>query len=120
MSTRRRLELIALALKCLARTAMAETRPMLDNDQMQISESTFPPGSRSEEHSHGVNEATYVLAGGQMRYALADGTVRIVELKTGDLRWRAQAETHVAENVGNTMIRLLAIRLKAAAGPSRQ
>ena len=112
MSTRRRLELIALALNCLARTAMAETRPMLDNEHMQISESTFAPGSRSDEHSHAVNEAIYVLAGGLMRYSLADGTVRVVELKTGELKWRAQPETHVAENVGHTTIRLLSIRVK--------
>lgn len=99
----------------VARPAAADVK--LENDTMEISESTFAPGARSEQHSHPANEATYVIAGGRMKYTLADGTVRTVELKTGDVRWRADAETHVAENGGDTVVRLLAIRVKAATVP---
>ena len=109
---------LVVSTSCLARPA-AEVETILDNERMQVSESTFAPGFKTGEHSHPAGEATLVVAGGTMRYTLADGSAHTVELKTGDLRWRPEPETHTAENIGTTEIRLVTISLKGAADPRR-
>jgi quercetin dioxygenase-like cupin family protein len=103
---------IVLSLLGVALPAAAQVKPLLDNDRVHIRESTIKLGFKTPEHTHPANEAIYVLNGGKVKVTLADGTTRIAELKTGELMWRSTPETHTAENIGDTEIRLLTIPLK--------
>ena len=77
-------------------------------------------GAKTREHSHPADEATYVLSGGKVKLTLPVGTVRTRELKTGEVLWSSTPETHVAENLGDTEIRLLTIELKKSEGQGQQ
>ena len=104
--------LIVLAVSVIPQQATGQVKPLLDNDQVRIYETTIKVGEKTPEHSHPADEATYVLSGGKIKLTLPNGTTRTEERKTGEVRWRSAPETHVAENVGDTELRFLIIQLK--------
>src|SRR2546428_6165799 len=108
--------LIVLAVLVVPHQATGQVKSLLDNDQVRIYEATIKVGDKTPEHSHPADEAIYVFSGGKAKITLPDGTTRTEELKTGEVRWRTAPETHVAENVGDTEIRLLTIQLKKPQG----
>jgi quercetin dioxygenase-like cupin family protein len=107
---------IVLAVLVMPHQATGQGKPLLDNDQVRMYEATIKVGDKTPEHSHPADEAIYVLSGGTVKVTLPNGTTRTEELKTGEVRWRTAPETHVAENVGATEIRLLTIQLKKPQG----
>jgi quercetin dioxygenase-like cupin family protein len=113
-----RLLALLLALGCLVipHQATGQVKPLLDNDQVRVFEATIKVGEKTPEHSHPADEATYVLSGGKIKLTLPNGTTSTAERKTGEMRWRTEPETHVAENVGDTELRFLIIQLKKPQG----
>jgi quercetin dioxygenase-like cupin family protein len=107
---------IALFVLVVAPQAAAQGKPLLENDQVKIYEVTMKVGAKTPEHSHPADEAIYAFSGGKVKVTLPDGTTKITEFKTGEVKWRTAPETHVAENVGDTEIRLLTIQLKKPQG----
>jgi quercetin dioxygenase-like cupin family protein len=67
------------------------------------------PGAKDKEHSH-PDYATYVVSGGKFRVHTKEG-VSVGEFKTGDVLFRS-AQTHWAENIGKTTIRLILFEWK--------
>jgi quercetin dioxygenase-like cupin family protein len=88
----------------------------MENDQVKIYEVTMKVGAKTPEHTHPADEALYILSGGKIKITLPDGTTTTNEYKTGEVRWRTTPETHVAENIGDTEIRLVTIQLKKPQG----
>ena len=82
----------------------------LENARIRVLEATLKPGDKEKTHSHPAY-VIYVIAGGKVRTHGADGTVTDADFKTGDVIYR-EPETHWAENVGNTTIRLELVELK--------
>src|SRR5712691_7410664 len=109
-----------LVLLIVPHQASGQVKPLLDNDQVRIQEATMRVGAKTPEHTHPADEAIYVLSGGKIKVTLQDGTIRTEEIKTGEVRWRTAPETHVAENIGDTEIRLLDIQLKKPQGQVKQ
>jgi mannose-6-phosphate isomerase-like protein (cupin superfamily) len=72
-----------------------------DNDQ-RVLRCTFPPGVGYERHYHDKNFG-YVLAGGRMRIADADGT-RDVDLVAGNSYASDGTEWHEVVNIGDTTV----------------
>lgn len=95
-------------------------KTLLDNDQVRIYEATMASGAKTWEHSPPADEASYILSGGKVKITLPDGTARTQELKAGEAMWNSTPETHVAENLGDTEIRLLTIELKEPQGQGQQ
>lgn len=110
--------LVLLAICSIPHVASAQVKPLLENDRVHVHEGTIKIGFKTPEHTHPANEAIYVLSGGRVRVTLPDGTARVADLKTGEIMWRSIPETHVAENIGDTEIRLLTFRLKEPPAPS--
>ena len=110
---------VVLSLLVVAPQTAAQVKPLIENDQVKIYEVTIKVGVKTLEHSHPADEATYVLSGGKGKVTLPDGTTKINDYKTGEVTWRTTPETHVAENIGDTEIRLLTIQLKKPQGQGR-
>jgi quercetin dioxygenase-like cupin family protein len=108
--------LVGLAALVLPHQATGQVKVLLDNDQVRIYEATMATGYKTKEHSHQTDEATYVFSGGKVKITLPDGTTKLQELKAGEVLWSSTPETHVAENIGDTEIRLLTIELKKPQG----
>jgi quercetin dioxygenase-like cupin family protein len=104
--------LISSVLLLFPYQATGQVKTLLENDQVRIYEATIAVGAKTPEHTHPVNEATYILSGGKIKITLPDGTTRVRELKTGEVLWGSTPETHIAENIGDTEMRFLGTVLK--------
>ena len=90
-----------------------------ENDRVRVLETVLKPGVKDNEHSH-PNYVTYVVSGGKFRVH-TKGVPAIGQFKTGEVLFR-EAQTHWAENIGKTTIRLIMFELKdvnAAGEPYR-
>jgi quercetin dioxygenase-like cupin family protein len=84
-----------------------------ENDRVRILEVTFQPGQKIAPHSH-PDHAVYVLEPGVLRIHKPDGSSADADLQVGQVIW-IPAETHWAENIGATVVRLLVTELKETA-----
>jgi quercetin dioxygenase-like cupin family protein len=84
-----------------------------ENDRVRVMEVTFKPGSKIAKHSH-PDHTVYAVTGGKLKIFHDQGEPMEADLKPGDVMWIA-AESHWAENVGTTEIRLLVTELKEPA-----
>src|SRR6185436_16426341 len=83
----------------------------LENPRVRVLEATIKPGDKEKPHSH-PTYVIYVIAGGKFRNHAADGTVTDGEFKSGDVIYRDPIAQHWAENIGDTTIRLVLVKLK--------
>lgn len=91
-------------------TANADSATLkFENDRVRALEIILKPGAKDKEHSH-PDYATYVVSGGKFRVHTKKG-VSVGEFKTGDVLFRS-AQTHWAENIGGTTIRLILFEWK--------
>ena len=81
-----------------------------ENERVRVLEVTFAPGGKIGMHSH-PDHVGYVLTSGKLRIASKGGEPRETELKAGDPIW-IPAETHQAENVGKTELKIVIVELK--------
>jgi quercetin dioxygenase-like cupin family protein len=87
-----------------------------DNDDVTVMEITFKPGQSDNMHSHLVH-TVYVIQGGKIKLTMPDGTAKEMEIPSGASMHLGPA-THMATNVGETELKLLAVehkKLKEAA-----
>jgi len=89
-------------------------RVRFENDRVRVLEATLPPGVKEQVHSHPAY-VIYVLAGGRYRNYASDGKITEGTLQTGDVLYR-EPLTHAAENIGNELLHLILVELKAAPG----
>jgi quercetin dioxygenase-like cupin family protein len=81
-----------------------------EDARQRVLRCTFPPGVGHERHFHAPHFG-YVIAGGRMRIATADG-VREVDL-ADDLTWTSDGVAwHEVENVGDTTAVYLIVEAK--------
>ncbi|MEZ5922619.1 MAG: hypothetical protein R3C60_14890 [Parvularculaceae bacterium] len=84
-----------------------------EDDHFRALKCTFPPGVGHERHFHAAHFG-YVLEGGKMRIADADG-VRIVETKAG-ASWKSDGVIwHEAMNVGASETSYIIVEPKGSA-----
>lgn len=83
---------------------------LLENERVRVMEIDFKPGAKIAMHSHPAH-VIYILNGGKLTVTTADGTVKDIEGKAGDVMW-SEPETHKAENTGTTEVKGLVIELK--------
>jgi oxalate decarboxylase/phosphoglucose isomerase-like protein (cupin superfamily) len=91
-------------------TAPGAFKEKLNNAEVRVTEYTSTPGQKDAMHSHPAM-MIYVVAGGKMKSTAADGTSKVMEFATGDVRWMPPM-THTSENVGTTEIRILLVEVK--------
>ena len=88
-------------------------RLLFENERVRVMEVTFQPGQKIAPHSH-PDHYIYVAEAGTIRISKPDGTSTDAELQVGQVLW-IPAETHWAENIGTTKVRLIVNELKDTA-----
>lgn len=82
-----------------------------ENEHARLCEVTIEAGAKIASHSH-PQHMLYVLAPGKARIHPEGGEAVEVDFAPGQAIW-ANAETHHAENIGGTEVKLLVIEFKA-------
>ena len=86
---------------------------IFQNDRVRVMQVVFKPGEKIAKHSH-PDHFVYVLEGGKVKISHPDGTSMDADFKVGQVVW-IPAETHWAENLGTTQVKLLVTELKEKA-----
>jgi beta-alanine degradation protein BauB len=86
-------------------------RLLFENEQVRVMEVTFQPGQSIKPHSH-PDHFVYVLSGGSLRLFKPDGTSTDITIEPEQVIW-IPSETHWAENIADTVVKLLVTELKA-------
>lgn len=81
----------------------------MENDRVRVLTVTFQPGDKAVMHHH-PDHVVYVLKGGKMKLT-SQGKTDNLDLKTGDAVF-LNAQSHEAENIGQTTLDLLVVELK--------
>ena len=82
---------------------------VMENDRARVLNVTFEPGDKAVMHHH-PDHVVYVLKGGKAKLT-SQGKTDILDLKTGEAIF-LKAQSHEAENVGQTTLDLLVVELK--------
>jgi quercetin dioxygenase-like cupin family protein len=117
-----RMGMVAAAIAAAAGTAWAASSDPLEvgahvykkrfeNERVRVMEVAFKPGDKIDMHSH-PDHVNYLISGGTLRLSYPDGTSKEIAAPTGEVIW-IPAESHAAENVGDTEVRILVTELKA-------
>jgi quercetin dioxygenase-like cupin family protein len=91
---------------------------LMENDRVRVMEVVFKPGSKIAKHSH-PDHFVYVASAGKITIHKADDSKSDADLKVGDVMWIG-AETHWAENIGTTEVRLIVTELKEPAPAKKE
>ena len=83
---------------------------LFENDRVRVMQVDMQPGDTIATHSH-PDHVAYLLSGGKFRLTYPDGKTKEIEEETGKTMW-INAETHAAENIGDTELRILVFELK--------
>ena len=89
---------------------------LFENDRVRAMQVTFKPGDKIAMHSH-PDHTTCIVTGGTLRLSYPDGTTKELAGNPGDTFW-IPAETHAAENIGTTEVKVVVIELKESAPPA--
>ncbi|QNK02542.1 cupin domain-containing protein [Dyella telluris] len=96
----------------MAKVAPNNTKVLVDNDQVKVTEVWLKPGETLPMHSHPAN-VVYFVTGGKTKTTTADGKVTETEHKAGDAMYSAPV-THSNQNVGSTATKAVVVELKGA------
>ncbi len=92
-------------------------RSLFENEKVRVMEVTFKPGASIKKHSH-PDHYVYAASGGKLKISKLDGTSSVADITSGAVIW-IPAETHWAENVGTTEIKLIVNELKPSGTPTK-
>jgi len=90
-------------------------KTVLENEHVRVCEVTFKPGARIAAHSH-PDHLVYVVTNGALKLNQQNSEPKYLAAPPGTAVW-IPAETHAAENVGDTEVRLVVFELKNPAQP---
>lgn len=83
---------------------------LLENDRVRVLDIRLKPGAKSPMHSH-PTYLIYSLSAGKTKFTFPDGTSRVIDLKPGHVVW-SEAESHAAENVGDSELHVINVEMK--------
>lgn len=93
----------------------AVIQKLLENEKVQVRETTWKPGQVRASEALG-SRVVRVMKGGKLLRTYSDGKTKEVDLKTGDVRWfDASSESTTAysvKNIGKSDVVLYAVILK--------
>jgi beta-alanine degradation protein BauB len=81
----------------------------MENDRVRLFDVTFRVGDKAVMHHH-PDHVVYVIEGGKMKLT-SEGKTDVLDLKDGDAIF-LNAQSHEAENIGQSTIELLVVELK--------
>ncbi len=83
---------------------------LMENDRVRVLDVRVKPGEKTKMHSH-PDRVVYILSDHRLKFTSADGQVKELELKAGQVLWM-EAGAHTTENTGKTEAHNLAVELK--------
>lgn len=83
---------------------------LLENDNVRVLQFEMAPNDVIPWHAH-PNHVIYALSGGRIEITDKDKPANTIDVKAGDAIF-IPAVTHMAKNVGNTMIKLIITEIK--------
>lgn len=86
---------------------------VFENDHVRVLEVGFKPGDSIKMHSH-PDHLVYVISGGKLKITPTEGAAKDFDLKAGQAVF-LNAQSHAAENIGKTPIKLVVVELKPGA-----
>ncbi len=81
----------------------------MENDRVRLFDVTFRIGDKAVMHHH-PDHIVYVIEGGKMKLT-SQGKTDVLDLKNGDAIF-LNAQSHEAQNIGQSTIQLLVVELK--------
>jgi quercetin dioxygenase-like cupin family protein len=84
--------------KADAKEIAVETKVLLENDKVRVTQSTFKPGAVSRNDRKA--RVNYVVTDGKLQRTSKDGKTTTYERKAGTAVW-LEADSDVVKNVGN-------------------
>ena len=94
--------------------APEQFKVLLENEHVRVIEYHLAPGHRDSWHTH-PPKVSYVISGGRLRINLENGESFEVTETTGAAQWAGARDKHYVENIGDTIVRVLLVEVKAAA-----
>src|ERR1700690_1010039 len=88
-------------------------KSVFENDHVRVLDVGFKPGESIKMHSH-PDPVVEVISGGNPKITPAEGAAKDFDLKSGQAIFLA-AQSHAAENIGKTPIKLVVVELKPGA-----
>lgn len=85
-------------------------KKVFENGAVRVMEVTFAPGAKIAMHSH-PDHFAYVLTAGTLRITNEAGKVTEAAVTPGQVLW-INAESHAAENLGATELKVVVTELK--------
>ena len=98
----------------LVTARQASRTTLLDNDEVLVIGTTYPPGGSVPTHTHRFPSVACVIEGGTLETTTSDGTVEKYDVRPGTALWSSAAHAHSARNIGSTPIRIVEIEVKHA------
>jgi quercetin dioxygenase-like cupin family protein len=92
----------------------AERKVLLENAEVAVIETTYPPNTGVAMHEHRYPHVVYVVMGGTVQTSAPDGSVSALELQSGQTLWR-NPQSHSTRNIGPSTYKVLEIEIKRAA-----
>lgn len=92
----------------------AVRRVVLENAEVVVIETTYPPGTSVPLHGHRFPHVLYVIEGGTVQTTAPDGSVMTLEVHPGQTLWR-EPQSHSTRNIGATTVRIVEVEIKHAA-----
>jgi len=84
---------------------------LFENDDIRVMELTYQPGERDAPHSH-PKYTVLVLEAGTLRVHPQEGEAQDIVVQRGQTSLLDPVERHWAENVGETVVRAVAVEFK--------
>jgi beta-alanine degradation protein BauB len=86
---------------------------LLDNEEVRVIATTYPPGAGVAMHEHPYPHVVYVIEGGTVETTGPDGRTQRLEVAPGRTFWR-EAQSHSTRNVGDSQVRIVEVEIKNA------
>jgi beta-alanine degradation protein BauB len=87
---------------------------ILENDCVRVLDYHDRPGQKTLQHTHPAF-VLYALTPFKRTLTLPDGKVLTREFKEGDVMWSGE-QTHIGENIGQTLTHVVIVELKKSGG----
>jgi quercetin dioxygenase-like cupin family protein len=113
-----KIALLALCVFSAQGGASAATEPLLENDLLRASVSTYVPGETAGMHQHRAPRFVYVISGGTLRSTEASGIVAETVYEP-DTCFYASPTSHDLRNVGDSTVVLLEVEVTHGLGASQ-
>jgi len=118
-STLRAPQLLA-ALALTAAVAAADSRTLLENDQVRVIQAVDQPHSKSAPHEHKFNRVMIYLQAGAEDITSQAGAKTALQWKAGEVKWSPASGTHVSQITSDAPVTMIEVEIKKEGDPAKK